>query len=94
MDDREILNRLYLIQGRLDEQSRVFSEFRTHFKPIYDNSARLLSVETKVDEMQKDIRQIKNGPLYSVDRAINKKIAKSGGILAIFLIFLQSITMI
>lgn len=93
-EGRAIIERLDSLRNRMDRQDGRIGEIVGYVRQPYENTSRLMSLELKVDEIQKDVQDIKAGPVYSLDRAINKKIAKSGGILMILLIFVQSLAMI
>ena len=93
-EGRAIIERLDSLRTRMDRQDGRIGEIVGYVRQPYENTTRLMSVEQKVDSIQKDILQIKAGPVYSLDRAINKKIAKSGGILMILVILVQTLAMI
>ena len=75
-EGRAIIERLDSLRTRIDRLDGRIGEIVGYVRQPYENTSRLMSLETKVDEIQKDIQEIKAGPVYSLDRAINKKSQK------------------
>ena len=64
---------------------------KSHWRTRLDNGRRRFD-EAKVDAIHTDIKEIKNGPVYSLDQFITKKVAQmTGGMGAVAIIIMYAI---
>ena len=63
-EGRAIIERLDSLRNRMDRQDGRIGEIVGYVRQPYENTSRLMSLELKVDEIQKDIQAIKAGPVY------------------------------
>lgn len=71
-----VMARLDLVR---DDVSDMKAEMREHTKAHHSHSQRLLSVENSVKNIEESQDMIMNGPIYSLDRFITKRVAQVTG---------------
>ena len=71
-----VMARLDLVR---DDVSEMKAEMREHTKAHHSHSQRLLSVENTVKNIEESQDMIMNGPIYSLDRFITKRVAQVTG---------------
>ena len=71
-----VMARLDLVR---DDVSDMKVEMREHTKAHHSHSQRLLSVENSVKNIEESQDMIMNGPIYSLDRFITKRVAQVTG---------------
>jgi hypothetical protein len=59
---------------------------------LADHGERLTSIEGDLDEIKDGINEIKEGPIYNLDRHIKRKVAEAGGFLGIIMVVTLMIT--
>jgi len=58
---------------------------------LADHGDRLTSIEDDLDEIKEGINDIKDGPIYNLDKHISRKVAEAGGALGVILILVVMI---
>lgn len=53
---------------------------------LSNHGDRLTSIESDVHDIRTGIQQIKDGPMYALDRQIKRKVAQTGGLLGLLLL--------
>lgn len=53
---------------------------------LRNHGERLTSIETNVHDISTGIQQIKDGPMFALDRQIKRKVAQAGGVLGLLLL--------
>jgi hypothetical protein len=59
---------------------------------LKNHGDRLSSIESDVHDISTGIQQIKDGPMFALDRQIRRKVAQTGGVLGLLLILLTALT--
>ena len=58
---------------------------------LADHGERLTSIEGDLGEIKEGINDIKDGPIYNLDKHISRKVAEAGGALGVILILVVMI---
>ena len=58
---------------------------------LADHGDRLTSIEDDLDEIKEGINDIKDGPIYNLDKHISRKVAEAGGALGVILVLIVMI---
>jgi hypothetical protein len=87
-DDASLLAILTRVESVND---RVF-DISSKIGVVAQHEERLNRVEEKVDAIHTDIKDIKNGPVYSLDQFITKKVAQmTGGMGAVAILIMLAL---
>jgi len=87
-DDASMLAILTRVESVNDRVSDISNQIGV----VAQHEERLNRVEAKVDAIHTDIKEIKNGPVYSLDQFITKKVAQmTGGMGAVAIIIMYAL---
>ena len=59
---------------------------------LKDHGERLTSIENDVHDIRTGIEQIKDSPIFAIERYVRRKVAQTGGVIGLVLLAIMAIT--
>lgn len=59
---------------------------------LKDHGERLTSIESDVHDIRTGIEQIKDSPIFAIERYVRRKVAQTGGVIGLVLLAIMAIT--
>ena len=59
---------------------------------LKDHGERLTSIENDVHDIHTGIEQIKDSPIFAIERYVRRKVAQTGGVIGLILLAIMAIT--
>tara|TARA_R100001440_G_scaffold72658_1_gene96690 strand:- start:51 stop:260 length:210 start_codon:yes stop_codon:yes gene_type:complete len=59
---------------------------------LKDHGERLTSIEKDVHDIRTGIEQIKDSPIFAIERYVRRKVAQTGGVIGLLLLAIMAIT--
>ena len=59
---------------------------------LKDHGERLTSIESDVHDIRTGIEQIKDSPIFAIERYVRRKVAQTGGVIGLFLLAFMAFT--
>jgi len=59
---------------------------------LKDHGERLTSIESDVHDIRTGIEQIKESPIFLIERYVRRKVAQTGGVIGLILLAFMAIT--
>ena len=59
---------------------------------LKDHGERLTSIESDVHDIRTGIEQIKDSPIFAIERYVRRKVAQTGGVIGVILLAIMAFT--
>ena len=59
---------------------------------LKDHGERLTSIESDVHDIRTGIEQIKDSPIFAIERYVRRKVAQTGGVIGLILLAFMAFT--
>lgn len=59
---------------------------------LKDHGERLTSIESDVHDIRTGIEQIKDSPIFTIERYVRRKVAQTGGVIGLVLLAFTALT--
>ena len=59
---------------------------------LKDHGERLTTIENDVHDIRTGIEQIKDSPIFAIERYVRRKVAQTGGVIGLVLLAIMAIT--
>ena len=82
---RDDTNHLLTIMGTVNEVKDDLREVRSHQER---SAIKMTSMQEAIETVQNDVNAIKDGPMYSVEKYLQKQVIRFGGIGGLLMLLL------